>query len=286
MSVTRMVPASVPSLFQSSWPFVPSLAEKYRVPPTAVRLPGEELAAPGLMSLTMTVPATVPSLFHSSWPLVASLARKYSTAPTAVRFPRVELPEPGSKSLSMIVPAAVPSVFHSSVPSSPVPSAAKKVVPPMVTKESGYEETSAPLVLMSRTRYGVRPARAVPGPSRTPMVPATASIRVARATVVHNVVRFIALPSIKGCGADSVRPSACAAACAFACTRARITARSNTGERCCRSCHWTSRSSHRPKGSRAQATWTRPRQPSTPNSPTPWPYHLRSCRCASRHRVR
>ena len=41
MSLTRTVPAAVPSLFHSSAPFVPSLAVKNSVPLTFVRLLGE-----------------------------------------------------------------------------------------------------------------------------------------------------------------------------------------------------------------------------------------------------
>ena len=40
MSLTRTVPAAVPSLFHSSCPFVPSSAVKNSVPLTFVRLPG------------------------------------------------------------------------------------------------------------------------------------------------------------------------------------------------------------------------------------------------------
>ena len=43
MSLTRTVPAAVPSLFHSSLPCVPSLAVKNSVPLTLVRLRGDEL---------------------------------------------------------------------------------------------------------------------------------------------------------------------------------------------------------------------------------------------------
>ena len=85
MSLTRTVPASVPSLFHSSLPLTPSSAEKNSVPPTAVRSSMSEPEPPGSMSLTRTVPAAVPSLFHSSSPCSPSLARKNSVPPTAVR---------------------------------------------------------------------------------------------------------------------------------------------------------------------------------------------------------
>jgi hypothetical protein len=74
MSLTMIVPASDPSLFQSSRPCVPSVPEKNRVSPTFVSLETPEPS--GLMSLTMTVPASVPSLFHSSRPWVPSSAAK------------------------------------------------------------------------------------------------------------------------------------------------------------------------------------------------------------------
>ena len=59
-------------------------------------------------------------------------------------------------SLTRTVPAALPSVFHSSSPSHPV-LATKNVVPPMVTKDRGSDDTLALLVLMSRTRDGTGP---------------------------------------------------------------------------------------------------------------------------------
>ena len=45
MSLTRTVPAAVPSLFHSSLPWVPSLAAKKSVEPTAVRFVGDEPCA-------------------------------------------------------------------------------------------------------------------------------------------------------------------------------------------------------------------------------------------------
>ncbi len=79
MSLTNTVPAAVPSLFQSSLPLMPSLAEKNSVPFTLVRNAGIESPAPAMMSFTNTVPAAVPSLFQSSKPLPPpSLAEKNS----------------------------------------------------------------------------------------------------------------------------------------------------------------------------------------------------------------
>ena len=72
MSLTRTVPASVPSLFHNSSPLLGSFALKKSVPFTLVRVRGDELSLPGWMSLTRTVPASVPSLFHNSSPLLGS----------------------------------------------------------------------------------------------------------------------------------------------------------------------------------------------------------------------
>src|SRR6266705_575035 len=73
MSFTRTVPASVPSLFQSSAPELPSLARKYSAPLKTVNPRGVE-PAPGLMFFTHTVPASVPLVFQSSTPEAPSLA--------------------------------------------------------------------------------------------------------------------------------------------------------------------------------------------------------------------
>jgi hypothetical protein len=67
MSTRRAVPASLPSLFQSSLPEA-SVAEKYRLPLKKVRELGNDPVAPVMMSLTITVPAVVPSDFQSSRP--------------------------------------------------------------------------------------------------------------------------------------------------------------------------------------------------------------------------
>ena len=80
MSLTRTVPAAVPSLFHSSSPVEPSSAVKNSVPFTFVRLLGSEPAPLGMMSLTRTVPAAVPSLFHSSTPCRAVVGREEQRA--------------------------------------------------------------------------------------------------------------------------------------------------------------------------------------------------------------
>ena len=74
MSSTSVVPADVPSLFQSSTPWVPSFAVKKAVLPTAVMLLGYEPIEPGSMSLTIPVPLAVPSLLKISYPPLGSKA--------------------------------------------------------------------------------------------------------------------------------------------------------------------------------------------------------------------
>ncbi len=142
ISLTRTVPAAVPSLFHNSSPLTSSKAVKYRVLPTAVKLRGPEPLEPGPMSATRTVPAAVPSLFHNSSPLTSSKALKYRVLPTAVRLrglelkPPVitppELEEPGRMSLTRTVPAAVPSLFHNSLPFTPSSEVKYKVLPTTV----------------------------------------------------------------------------------------------------------------------------------------------------------
>ena len=75
MSLTSVVPSGVPSLFQSSAPWVPSSALKNKLFPTAL-IPARSKAppSPGLMSLTRVVPPGVPSVFQSSTPWMLSLA--------------------------------------------------------------------------------------------------------------------------------------------------------------------------------------------------------------------
>ncbi len=72
----KVVPAAVPSLTQGSFPFTPSLAEKYNFPLYAIisSIPGEPV--PAMISFTSTVPAAVPSLFHNSVPKPVTVARK------------------------------------------------------------------------------------------------------------------------------------------------------------------------------------------------------------------
>ena len=63
MSFTMRVPTAVPSLVQSSLPWMPSSARKYNPP-----FEREERCGVGTtdwISFTKTVPAAVPSLFHS-----------------------------------------------------------------------------------------------------------------------------------------------------------------------------------------------------------------------------
>ena len=136
MSLTRTVPAAVPSLFHSSTPCVPSSAAKNSVPFTFVRSLGYELRLPGLMSLTRTVPAAVPSLFHSSDAVRAVVGREEQRAVDVRRASSgTTLALPGLMSLTRTVPAAVPSLFHSSDPF--VPSLAAKNSVPLTFVRSG-----------------------------------------------------------------------------------------------------------------------------------------------------
>ena len=86
MSLTITVPDSVPSLFHSSLPWVPSSALKNSVSPTAISSVGRlEPPGLGLMSLTSTVPDSVPSLLYSSMvPSDAEFEAKKTVPPTAV----------------------------------------------------------------------------------------------------------------------------------------------------------------------------------------------------------
>ena len=117
---TLLVPAPVPSLAQSSRPFVPSSALKKMSEPALKKLPGVELPVPGLMSRSGVVPAVVPSLFHSSEPKLPSLAVKSSRLPIAVRLVGWDegfgtpTAGAGKMSLTSTVPAVVPSLFQSS----------------------------------------------------------------------------------------------------------------------------------------------------------------------------
>src|SRR5690606_16089234 len=167
MSFTNIVPASVPSLFQSSWPLVPLSALKYNTPFTSVNSVGYPEGIPWLISFSSTVPALVPSLFQSSHPFISvagkyktaftltkpllpvpvttSLTRKvpasvpslfqsllfelkYNSAFTLVKFRRLPLPVPGLISFTNTVPASVPSLFHNSLPVIPLLASKDKTV--------------------------------------------------------------------------------------------------------------------------------------------------------------
>ncbi len=116
-SLTKTVPAVVPSLFQSSRPCTKLFAVKNRTPLTLVRLAGVEEVIPtpvnGLMSLTRTVPAVVPSVFHSSKPCTPSSAvkkRVLLTTSSSVIWNVLD----ALKVRTTCVPAPVPSLFHKS----------------------------------------------------------------------------------------------------------------------------------------------------------------------------
>ena len=114
ISLAKIVPAVVPSLFHSSFPRIPSSAVKYRVPLILNRLLGDELLEPVRISLTNTG-LPVLSSFHSSWPLAELEAVKKSVPLTSVKFVGEELPEPETISMTLGVPV-VGSIFQSSVP--------------------------------------------------------------------------------------------------------------------------------------------------------------------------
>src|SRR5215212_7404049 len=132
MSLTSVVPFSVPSLFHSSTPCLPSSAAKNNVLPQAVGVSGwlQPLGmpqspclqrAPGgksrLMSLMSVVPFAVPSVFQSSSPCFLSHALKNVVlGDVDTKSSAPESPGPGKMSLTSEVPAFVPSLFHSSSP--------------------------------------------------------------------------------------------------------------------------------------------------------------------------
>jgi hypothetical protein len=119
MSLTRTVPAAVPSDFHNSRPVVPSVAAKNRMPFATHMPPRVQIPAPELMSLTSTVPASVPSDFQSSSPLTPSAKAKYAVPLKSTRPKKVGEAGPGMMSLTSTVPASVPSDFQSSDPWTP-----------------------------------------------------------------------------------------------------------------------------------------------------------------------
>ena len=86
MSLTRVVPSGVPSLFQSSFPCVLLEAEKYKASPANTGTEGELPPTPRLMSLTSVVPSGVPLLFQISKPLDPSFATKKMKSLKMTRF--------------------------------------------------------------------------------------------------------------------------------------------------------------------------------------------------------
>src|SRR5262245_25444069 len=142
MSLTRVVPAAVPSLRHSSRPCTPSSATKNRVPFTTSRIMGSEPLAVMLllMSVRRVVPAAVPSLRHNSRPL-RSKADKNNVPSTSVRLSGEEHSE-----LTRTVPAAVPSLRHNPRPCVPS-SAEKNNVPLTFVRELGEELELRPLLL-------------------------------------------------------------------------------------------------------------------------------------------
>ena len=117
MSFTRYVPATVPSVRQSSTPVSALSALKYVMPFITVRLLGELPAARVATSPSMRVPATVPSEVHHSRPLTPSSARKRMPFPSSSRASG--LPEPvGFASRVEVVPVT-PSITITSRPPAP-----------------------------------------------------------------------------------------------------------------------------------------------------------------------
>src|SRR5262245_20783293 len=150
MSFTRSVPASVPSLVQSSVPDPGVDARKNNRLLNTTSPEGLDPPAPGLMSLTRVVPSAVPSVRHNSVPLVSGTPALKKSTPlrTAPGLEMLVDPAPGLRSATSCVPSAVPSLFHSSTPleGSLAP---KKTVPPMTPKKNGLEEFGP--AAMSRT---------------------------------------------------------------------------------------------------------------------------------------
>ena len=95
-SASMKVPGAVPSLRQTSRPWVLSSAEKYTTPLRTVSCSGSDRSPPGAISLTCTVPISVPSVFQSS----PSDAAKKSVPFTSVSHPGCEPPGPGLMSLT------------------------------------------------------------------------------------------------------------------------------------------------------------------------------------------
>src|SRR4051794_19462702 len=149
MSLTRTVPADVPSLFHSSLP-AESPATKKRVFPTAVRDTGELPPVPATMSLTRTVPAVVPLLLHNSAPAAWVLARKKRVLPTTVKELMLELTL-ASGILTRAVPAVVPSVFHRAEGTRELSAAEKYSALPRAVKLLGFALLEPGLMSLTST---------------------------------------------------------------------------------------------------------------------------------------
>ena len=89
MSISRLVPAVVPSVTHSSPPVasgsLPLATNTARPPPSAAMPPATPLATPGPMSLSRVVPALVPSVIQNSLPwLLSDATNKVEPLPSAV----------------------------------------------------------------------------------------------------------------------------------------------------------------------------------------------------------
>jgi hypothetical protein len=90
MFLTITVLALVPSVFQSSYPLVPSVAAKSKLLPIAPIGYGLELAVPVVVFISLTWVTVAPSVFHNSDP-VPLFAEKYSVLETTKKLEGDEL---------------------------------------------------------------------------------------------------------------------------------------------------------------------------------------------------
>src|SRR4051794_38701618 len=91
-SLSRTVPAAVPSVFHSSVPVAGVDAGNHSSPPTEAQMPGAEPMAPGARSVIIAVPAVVPSLRYSSYPVSGVQLVKYNAPAWAVSEPTSQGP--------------------------------------------------------------------------------------------------------------------------------------------------------------------------------------------------
>src|SRR5262245_21464506 len=102
MSLTRAVPAAVPSVFQSSRPWSSSLAAKKVVAPTAAIWPGDDPRVPGLTFLSSSGVAESSARLSSASRNRARDARRRA-APPADCLRRGDLPARWDAGRPMVV---------------------------------------------------------------------------------------------------------------------------------------------------------------------------------------